>query len=105
LGANLVTLSGCATGMNFVDAGDELMGLQRGLFRAGAATLMLSLWDVHDRTTADLMVHFYTSWTQTHNPAKSLQNAMGKIRESHPHPYFWAPFILTGKIAESTPLR
>ena len=105
LGANLVTLSGCATGMNFVDAGDELMGLQRGLFRAGAATLMLSLWDVHDRTTADLMLHFYTSWTQTHNAAKSLQSAMGRIRESHPHPYFWAPFILIGKIAESTPLR
>ena len=41
LNANLVTLSGCATGMNFVAAGDELLGLQRGLFY-GASTLLLS---------------------------------------------------------------
>jgi len=44
LGANLVTLSGCATGMNLVAAGDELLGLQRGLFCAGATSLLLSLW-------------------------------------------------------------
>jgi len=48
--ARLVTLSGCATGMNFVAAGDELLGLQRGLFCAGATTLLLSLWDVHDQS-------------------------------------------------------
>src|SRR5262249_60086852 len=59
LNARLVTLSGCATGMNFVAAGDELLGLQRGLFSAGATTLLLSLWDVHDESTARLMRHFY----------------------------------------------
>jgi len=42
--ARLVTLSGCATGMNVVAEGDELLGLQRGLFCAGASTLLLSLW-------------------------------------------------------------
>ncbi len=64
LSARHVTLSGCATGMNFVAAGDELLGLQRGLFCAGAASLLLSLWDVHDRSTAELMQSFYKGYME-----------------------------------------
>jgi CHAT domain-containing protein len=100
LGANLVTLSGCATGMNLVAAGDELLGLQRGLFCAGATSLLLSLWDVHDRSTAVLMQEFYKNYTQTKDAACSLQTAMRDLRAENPHPYFWAPFVLVGKVAE-----
>src|SRR6267378_2000186 len=100
LGANLVTLSGCATGMNLVAAGDELLGLQRGLFCAGATSLLLSLWDVHDRSTAMLMQEFYKNYIQTEDMARSLQVAMRDVRSENPHPYFWAPFVLVGKIAE-----
>jgi CHAT domain-containing protein/Tfp pilus assembly protein PilF len=98
LGARLVTLSGCATGMNFVAAGDELLGLQRGLFCAGATSLLLSLWDVHDRSTAELMEHFYRGFTHTGDPAGSLRAAMLHLRDQNPHPYFWAPFVHIGKV-------
>jgi CHAT domain-containing protein len=101
LGANLVTLSGCATGMNLVAAGDELLGLQRGLFCAGATSLLLSLWDVHDRSTAMLMQEFYKNYIQTKDMARSLQTAMRGLRAENPHPYFWAPFVLVGKVAET----
>jgi CHAT domain-containing protein len=104
LGAKLVTLSGCATGMNFVAAGDELLGLQRGLFCAGATTLLLSLWDVHDQSTSELMQHFYREFKQTGNMAGALQHAMQELRKQNPHPYFWAPFVLVGKLSESTRL-
>ena len=100
LGANLITLSGCATGMNLVAAGDELLGLQRGLFCAGASSLLLSLWDVHDHSTALLMKEFYKNYMRTEDIARSLQAAMRDIRSENPHPYFWAPFMLVGKIAE-----
>ncbi len=100
LGANLVTLSGCATGMNLVAAGDELLGLQRGLFCAGATSLLLSLWDVHDRSTAMLMQEFYKNYIQTKDMARSLQAAMRDLRSENPHPYFWAPFVVVGKVAE-----
>jgi CHAT domain-containing protein len=100
LQAKLVTLSGCATGMNFVSAGDELLGLQRGLFGAGATSLLLSLWDVHDRSTAKLMHAFYKSYIATEDMAGSLQSAMQKLCEENPHPYFWAPFVLVGKLPE-----
>jgi CHAT domain-containing protein/tetratricopeptide (TPR) repeat protein len=103
LPARLVTLSGCATGMNFVSAGDELLGLQRGLFCAGASSLLLSLWDVHDESTATLMRAFYQDYIKTGDMAQALQNAMRQLRGQNPHPYFWAPFILIGKLSENTP--
>jgi CHAT domain-containing protein len=101
LPAKLVTLSGCATGMNFVSAGDELLGLQRGLFCAGASSLLLSLWDVHDESTSTLMQLFYKDFIQTGNMATALQSAMKHLRQQNPHPYFWAPFVLIGKLTEN----
>ncbi len=101
LPAKLVTLSGCATGMNFVSAGDELLGLERGLFCAGATSLLLSLWDVHDESTSALMQEFYGNYIQTRDMAVALQSAMKHLRQQNPHPYFWAPFVLVGKIAEN----
>ena len=101
LPAKLVTLSGCATGMNFVSAGDELLGLQRGLFCAGASSLLLSLWDVHDESTSALMQSFYKNFIRTGNMATALQSAMQQLRQQNPHPYFWAPFVLIGKLAEN----
>jgi CHAT domain-containing protein len=51
LPVELLTLSGCGTGLSVVAAGDELLGLTRGLLCAGAQSVLLSQWDVHDRTT------------------------------------------------------
>ena len=101
LPAKLVTLSGCATGMNFVAAGDELLGLQRGLFCAGATSLLLSLWDVHDESTAALMQAFYAEYIGSGDMPKALQSAMKQLRQQNPHPYFWAPFILIGRVSEN----
>jgi CHAT domain-containing protein/Tfp pilus assembly protein PilF len=104
LQTKLVTLSGCATGMNFVSDGDELLGLQRGLFCAGATSLLLSLWDVHDQSTAKLMHAFYKRYIESQDMAESLQTAMCQLREENPHPYFWAPFVLVGKLPEKQEL-
>ena len=101
LDCELITLSGCATGLNVVSAGDELLGLVRGLLFAGARSLLLSLWDVHDRSTADFMAAFYQQLHDSASKAVALQKAMLAIRERYPHPYYWAPFTLTGKISAS----
>jgi CHAT domain-containing protein len=105
LSARHVSLSGCATGMNFVAAGDELLGLQRGLFCAGAASLLLALWDVHDRSTAELMQAFYKGFTESSDMASSLQSAMKQLRQQNPHPYFWAPFVLVGQLTTNKRLN
>lgn len=97
LPVDLITLSGCSTGLNVVAAGDELIGLMRGLLTAGARTLLLSLWDVNDSSTVQLMKAFYAYSKELPKRALSLQRAMQEIREIYPHPYYWAPFILIGK--------
>lgn len=97
LEADLVTLSGCATGLNVVAAGDELLGLIRGFIFAGARSLLLSLWDVHDRTAAELMKGFYRRFCGGQDKPTALQGAMQELRAQHPHPYYWAPFMLVGK--------
>ncbi|MGH9570796.1 MAG: CHAT domain-containing protein, partial [Candidatus Angelobacter sp.] len=97
LDAELVTLSGCGTGMNVVVGGDELIGLVRGLLYAGAQTLVVSLWEVHDQSTAEFMRDFYAVYKQTPNKAIALKKAMMSLREKHKHPYYWAAFALVGK--------
>jgi CHAT domain-containing protein len=99
LDAELVTLSGCATGMNVVTPGDELLGLIRGLLYAGAHSLLLTLWDVHDQSTADFMAIFYRRFRDGADKAAALRDAMIELRERYPHPYHWAPFTLIGKIS------
>jgi CHAT domain-containing protein len=79
-----------------VAAGDELLGLVRGLLGAGAQTLLLTLWDVHDRSTAMFMKAFYNRLCAGESKPKALQDAMREVREHFPHPFYWAPFILVG---------
>ncbi len=97
LPCELVTLSGCGTGLNVVVGGDELLGLKRGLLYAGAQGVMLTLWDVHDQSTAEFMKLFYERLQRDSNKAKAAQYAMAEIRRSYPHPFYWAPFVLVGK--------
>ena len=101
LPAELITLSGCATGMNVVAAGDELLGMVRGLLYAGAQSLLLTLWDVQDKSTADFMKSFYGRLPEHADKALALQASMIELRERYPHPYFWAPFALIGKFLPS----
>jgi len=99
LPAELVTLSGCATGMSVVAGGDELLGLVRGFLSAGSQCLLLTLWDVHDATTTRFMKSFYSRLRQCHDKALALRSAMLELRQEYPHPYFWAPFLLVGKVS------
>ena len=99
LPAELITLSGCATGVSTVAGGDELLGLVRGLIRAGTRAALLSLWDVQDRSTLEFMTSFYQYLTAGTSKAASLQKAVQHVRQQHPHPYYWAPFGLVGNVS------
>jgi CHAT domain-containing protein len=96
LPAEVVTLSGCSTGLNLVSSGDELLGLVRGLLAAGAQSLLLSLWDVNDRATTEFMELFYRHLLENQAKALAFQRAVTELRERYPHPYYWAPFFLVG---------
>jgi hypothetical protein len=99
LPAELVTLSGCGTGLNVVVGGDELLGLVRGLLYAGAQGVLVTLWDVNDQSTAEFMKLFYEHLKTNPNKAQAMQYATAEIRKKYAHPFYWAPFVLVGKYA------
>ncbi len=96
LDADLITLSGCSTGLNVVVGGDELFGLMRGLLSAGAGSLLVSLWDVFDRSSADFIRAFYRTLCAGAGKAESVRAAIQSVRQEYEHPYYWAPFVLVG---------
>jgi CHAT domain-containing protein len=93
---NLVTLSGCQSGMGQVTGGDEFLGFMRGFLYAGARSLLLSLWNVNDESTTALMAHFYREWQKGASKSSALRSAMLSVRHEHAHPFYWAPFLLVG---------
>jgi tetratricopeptide (TPR) repeat protein len=97
LDGTLVALSACESGRSEVVGGDEILGLTRAFLGAGAATLAVSLWLVQDETTADLMGDWYERLRAGEQPATALRAAQLELKERHPHPYYWAPFVLIGK--------
>ena len=70
----------------------------RGLFRAGAAALLVALWEVPDRSTAEFMTAFYDRILTAPNRAAALRDAIREIRKRYPHPLHWAPFLLSGRV-------
>ena len=103
LRAQLVTLSACETALGggyFTDipAGDEFVGLTRAFLSAGASTVIASLWEVNDSSTALLMRSFYRKVSKD-SPSLSLaiaQRSMLRGDKNHRHPYYWSAFVVAG---------
>ncbi|HJT54935.1 MAG TPA: CHAT domain-containing protein, partial [Ktedonobacteraceae bacterium] len=99
-GCELVTLSGCETGLALSGGGDEQVGLGRAFLAAGAASLVMSLWPVEDTATNELMQLFYARLLQGDTKVQALRNAQCSLlqgpRPARSHPYFWAAFRLVG---------
>lgn len=79
-GLDLVVLSACQTGLGEI-TGDGVFGLQRGFKKAGAGTLLMSLWKVDDQATQLLMTRFYANLTAGQSKAESLREAQRYVRE------------------------
>jgi CHAT domain-containing protein len=95
LNADLVTLSACQTGLGkFLSQGT--IGLSRAFLRAGARSVLVSLWNVDDQSTKMLMTEFYKAYLTHGNKALALRRAMSTTRAQHPHPKYWAAFTLVG---------
>ncbi|WP_297853455.1 CHAT domain-containing protein [Meiothermus sp.] len=96
LGADLVVLSACETGLAKQASGDELMGLVRGFLYAGAPCLVASLWPVRDDATAKFMTTFYSNLRSGMSVAEALRKAQITLRQEYPNPYYWSAFTVTG---------
>jgi CHAT domain-containing protein len=100
LPAELVVLSACQTGLGKEIKGEGLVGLTRGFMYAGARRVVVSLWNVNDKATADLMTKFYEKMlNQNERPAAALRSAQVEMwkQKQWKSPYYWAPFTLQGE--------
>jgi CHAT domain-containing protein len=100
LPADLVVLSACETGLGKEIRGEGLIGLTRGFMYAGAARVVVSLWSVSDRATADLMERFYKRiFKKELSPSAALRSAQVRMWEKKKWqaPYYWAGFTMQGE--------
>lgn len=93
----LVVLSSCESGAGAAAPGDEVLGLVRGLWRAGARHAVSSLWAVDDEATASLMAVFHAGLAAGASPARALAQAQRQTAPRWPHPFHWAAFTLHGR--------
>ncbi len=100
LPADLIVLSACETALGKEIKGEGLIGLTRGFMYAGASRVMASLWKVEDRSTAELMKHFYKHLLKDKmSSAAALRQAQLAVRNQPQWrlPYHWAGFVLQGE--------
>jgi CHAT domain-containing protein len=101
-GTRLAVLSACQTFLGQENPqgpqGVEILGLADAFAKAGAATVVSSLWNVSDRATTELMVGFYQGM-KSQNKAEALRAAQLALLRSADwsHPYYWSAFILMGE--------
>jgi CHAT domain-containing protein/Flp pilus assembly protein TadD len=116
-GTKLVVLSACDTGVGQVLNGEGVYGLRRALVLAGAESQLMSLWQVSDRATRDLMIDYYGRLERGEGRTEALRAAqlqmlagnkqgeqaaerrIGAPRTNvanYEHPYYWASFIPIG---------
>jgi CHAT domain-containing protein/Flp pilus assembly protein TadD len=92
----LVVLSAPETGLGLIKIGEGVFGLRRAFELAGADTIVMSLWKVHDMITQQLMRYFYENLKKGATRSHALRDAKLHIKKEYDHPFFWAAFICQG---------
>lgn len=93
-GCDLAVLSACETGLGALGA-DGVFGLQRGFKNAGVRTLLMSLKEVYDQSTAEMMIRFYSHLMSGESKREALVNAQKELRSlGYIDSDHWATFIL-----------
>lgn len=103
-GTKLVVLSACETGVGKVSNGEGVYGLRRSLVIAGAESLVMSLWQVDDFATKDLMAGFYKKLAAGKPRSAALREIQLELaaKEKYAHPFYWASFLPAGAL---TPIK
>jgi CHAT domain-containing protein len=100
LASDLVVLSACQTALGEEIRGEGLIGLTRGFLYAGAARVVATLWQIDDRTSAEIMKRFYEGMlTRDERPAAALRAAQVALWRTRgwDAPYYWAAYTLQGE--------
>lgn len=101
LNARMVVLSACRSGDGILHKGEGIMSLARGFLYAGCPSLVMTLWNVEDRSSPEIMYHYYRQIKKGKTKNEALQMAkLEYLKSAEPHkkhPYYWAGYMQIGE--------
>lgn len=100
LNARLTVLSACETGTGKLQKGEGVMSMARGFIYAGCPSIVMTLWQVEDKSGAKIMEDFYYYLSKGKRKDVALRMAKLKHLESSDpltsHPHFWLGYVNIG---------
>jgi CHAT domain-containing protein len=100
MNARMVVLSACNTGEGDYNNGEGVMSLARGFVYAGSPSLVMTMWEVEDKSGSTMMKRFYENLLNGQSKAEALRNAkISYLQNARPesiHPFFWSSFVVMG---------
>ncbi len=100
LKAKMVVLSSCYTGVGTLYAGEGVLSLARGFIFAGSNSVVMSLWEINDRSGTDIMKKFYSYLKMGKSKSEALREARLSYLKGadmlRAHPYFWSTLVIYG---------
>ncbi len=100
LKARMIVLSSCSSGEGILQKGEGVISLARGFSYAGCPSLIMTLWEIEDKVSADLMVGFYRYLKKGYHKDRALQKAKVDFLLNHPrllsHPFYWSAYQCIG---------
>ncbi|HPS12163.1 MAG TPA: CHAT domain-containing tetratricopeptide repeat protein, partial [Prolixibacteraceae bacterium] len=106
LNARLAVLSACNTGSGQMRAGEGVMSMARAFLYAGCPSIVMTLWEVEDKSSSRLMLNFYRYLFKGYTKPEALRKAkLDHLASADPlkaHPYFWMGYIVVG---DPSPLK
>jgi CHAT domain-containing protein len=76
---------------------DDLLGLLRAFLYAGSRSVLLELWKIRPEPADEFFKRFYSEWLSGKSKQEAMRIAQSAVRADYPHPFYWAPFILSGR--------
>lgn len=100
LSAEIAVLSACNTGVGKLQAGEGVMSMAHAFAYAGCPSILMSLWQVNDHATAQLMESFYVGLADKKRKSEALREGkLAFLAEADPlkaHPYYWGGIVSIG---------
>jgi CHAT domain-containing protein/glutaredoxin-related protein len=98
--AKMVVLSSCNTGTGFLSSGEGILSLARGFIYSGSQSVVMSMWEVEDRSGTEIIKNFYDNLKKGNSKSISLRKSrisyLKKADQLRSHPYFWATLVIYG---------
>ncbi len=100
LKAKMVMLSSCNTGSGSLHSGEGILSLARGFVYSGSRSVVMSMWEIEDRSGAEIVNNYYWNIKQGASKSRALRKArLYYLRNSdmlRSHPYFWSSLVIYG---------